>query len=175
MPQAPPSPARFALRFLVLFAALTTAFEFSRGTVFERFLVEDLVLRPTTALINRLSSADGAVLSGRTITSAGTSLRITRGCEGVEMLLMLAAGILAYPAGWGGRARGLLWGALLAYGLSVVRILALHYILRYQPQAWGSLHGMILPLLPIVAIAVYFMRWSAGIAGVQRDAATDAA
>jgi len=88
-------------------------------------------------------------------------LRVTRGCEGVEMFLMLVAGILAYPADAVRRTRGLLVGAAIAYGLSIARLMALHYILHYSPAAWEALHGLILPLAPIVLIALYFMSWSA--------------
>jgi hypothetical protein len=54
------------------------------------------------------------------------------------MFLMLAAGILAFPATWKRRAQGLLLGSMLAYVLSVTRLMALHYILRYSPRAWEA-------------------------------------
>jgi hypothetical protein len=45
--------------------------------------------------------------------------------------------------------------------------MALHYILRYSPKAWEALHGFVLPLAPIIVMALYFMRWSAG--GTQKQ------
>jgi exosortase family protein XrtM len=155
------TPVAFALKFIVCFAVLFGAFEASRGTVFERFVVEDLILVPTTALINATSPGAHVELVGRTISSPGSNLRVTRGCEGVEMFLLLAAGIMAFPASFKRRALGLLLGSVLAYVLSVTRLVALHYILRYSPAAWEALHGLVLPLAPIILIALYFMRWSA--------------
>ena len=167
------TPLGFALKFMAGFAILMGAFEASRGTAFERFLIEDLILAPTTALINFISPDEHVQLIGRTIsTQGGANLRIIRGCEGVEMFLMLAAGILAYPATWKRRAQGLALGSLLAYVLSIARLMALHYILRYSPGAWEALHGLILPLGPVVLIALYFMRWSAG---TLRTACVDSA
>jgi exosortase family protein XrtM len=138
-----------------------SAFEASRGTAFERFIVEGLILVPTTTLINVVTPNEHVELVGRTIGSPGAQLRVTRGCEGIEMFLMLVAGIMAFRASWKRRAQGLFFGLILAYGLSVARLMALHYILRYSPGAWEALHGLVLPLGPIVVMALFFMRWSA--------------
>jgi exosortase family protein XrtM len=155
-------PLRFALEFLVFFAVLVGAFEATRGSAFEILVIEDLILLPTTALINAVTPGEHAKLVGRTIVSPGANLRVTRGCEGVEMFLLLAAGIAAFPAGWKRRAAGLAFGAILAYLLSIARLMTLHYVLRYSPTAWEALHGLILPLGPIIVMALYFMHWSAG-------------
>jgi exosortase/archaeosortase family protein len=87
-------------------------------------------------------------------------LNVTRGCEGIEMFLLLVAGILAFPTSWKRRLQGLLFGCVLAYLLSVMRLMALHYILHYSPRAWEALHGLVLPLGPIILMALFFMRWS---------------
>ncbi len=160
------TPLGFAVKFIVCFAVLFGAFEASRGSAFERFVVEDLILAPTTALINTVTPTEHANLnSGRVISSPGSSLHVIRGCEGIEMFLLLVAGIVAFPASWKHRLEGLLFGSILAFVLSVSRLMALHYILRYSPGAWEALHGLVLPLGPIIFMALYFMRWTAG--GVQ--------
>ena len=161
VPDMTSAPLRFAIKFVVGFTILMGAFEASRGSPFERFLVQDLILVPTTHLINAISPNEHAELVGRTITSAGSSLRVTRGCEGIEMFILLVTAILAFPASFKQRLKGLFYGAVLAYVLSVARLIALHYILRYSPGAWESLHGLLLPLGPIVLLALFFMRWSA--------------
>ena len=159
------TPLRFGIKFVIGFAVLMGAFEASRGTLFEKFLVEDLILMPTTHLINAVTPSEHVQLIGRTLSSPASNLRITRGCEGVEMLLLLIAAILAFPASPRHRALGLFFGAILAYALSVTRLMALHYILRHSPRAWEALHGLILPLGPIILMALYFMRWSDGTSG----------
>lgn len=166
------TPLRFGLKFIIGFAILMGAFEASRGTAFEKFLVEDLILMPTAHLINAITPDEHVTLVGRTLSSPVSNLRVTRGCEGVEMFLLLIAAILAFPASRKYRALGLFFGAALAYALSVSRLMALHYILRYSPHAWEALHGLILPLGPIVLMALYFLRWSDGTsrAAVARSA-----
>jgi exosortase family protein XrtM len=163
MKESTSTPLGFALKFIVCFAVLFGAFEASRGSAFERFVVEDLILVPTTALINTVAPNEHAQLNaGRVMSSPRSNLHVTRGCEGIEMFLLLVAGILAFPARWKWRLQGLLFGSILAYVLSVTRLMVLHYILRYNPSAWEALHGLVLPLGPIILMALFFMRWTAG-------------
>ena len=153
--------AGFAVRFIVAFGLLMGAFEASRGTAFERVVIEEGLLRPTTWLAQSLAPAEPVHLVGRSIETAHSRLHVVRGCEGVETLLLLAAALLAYPASWVARGWGLLVGTLIAYVLSVGRLLALHLALRYSPHAWGALHGLVLPLAPVILVAWYFLQWSA--------------
>jgi exosortase family protein XrtM len=155
-------PLRFALVFVALSVLLIGGFEALRGTAIERLLVETLILRPTTALINVLTPAEPVQLVGRKLVSAqGATLNVTRGCEGIEMFLLLLAALLAFPASARQRLRGLLWGSLIAYTLSVTRLVLLHFTLTYSPALWEALHGLVLPLGPIVVLALYFMHWTA--------------
>lgn len=163
-------PLGFAIRFIAGFVVLTGAFEASRGTAFERFIVEDVILAPSRYLIDAVTPDDHVKLVGRTLLSTGVELHVTRGCEGVEMFLMLIAAMLAFPANWLQRARGLALGAPLAYGLSVARLAVLYYVLRRVPSAWESMHSLVLPMAPIIVIAVFFLRWSASSTKVATSA-----
>jgi exosortase/archaeosortase family protein len=151
----------FAIKFIGCFAALMVAFEASRGTAIERFLVEDCILKPTVALVHVVAPHEPIQLAGRIISSPSSKLRVTRGCEGVEIFLLLVAGIVAYPASLAAKAQGIAIGFVVSYVLSVSRLIALHFTLRYSPAAWEALHGLILPLGPIVIVTLYFIHWSA--------------
>lgn len=155
------TPLQFGLQFLLYFGLLTAGFEASRGTALERVLVDDAILSPTVRLINFVTPQEHATLAARRIIAPGSAgLRVTRGCEGIELFLMLVAAIGAFPASRRRRAQGLLLGSLLAYLLSVLRLMALHYALHYSPGAWEALHGLILPLAPIALMGLFFLRWS---------------
>jgi exosortase family protein XrtM len=156
--------SRFAILFAGIFAVLFAAFEASRGTSFESFVIDDLVLAPTAALVNHFAPHEALRVEGRRLITSGSQLRITRGCEGVEMLLLLTAGILAFPANAQQRIRGLGIGLILVYVLTVARLVLLHFTLRYSPRAWDLLHGLILPLGPVLLVALYFLHWSAAAA-----------
>jgi exosortase family protein XrtM len=156
----PRTPARFALKFVIGFALLVAAFEASRGSVFERFVVEDVILTPTVLLINSMTPSEQVTLVGRSLKSDGANLHVTRGCEGIEMFLLLIAAIIAFPVNFGRRIQGLIYGAVLAYVLSISRLMTLHYVLRYSPRSWEMLHGLVLPLVPIVLMALFFLSWA---------------
>jgi exosortase family protein XrtM len=157
-------PSKFALLFAGIFALQFAAFEASRGTPFEKFIIDDLVLTPTAALVNYFAPAEDLRVEGRRLITPGSALRITRGCEGVEMLLLLMAAILAYPASARHRVTGLGTGLVLIYALTVVRLVLLHFTLRYSPRAWDFLHGLVLPLGPVLLVGLYFLHWSAAAA-----------
>jgi exosortase family protein XrtM len=159
---------RFAFLFAGLFALQFAAFEASRGSYFEKIVIEDLALTPTAALINWFAPAEDVRVDSRTLTTSNSALRITRGSEGVEMLLLLTAGILAFPASMRHRARGFCIGLVVVYALTIARLVLLHFTLRYSPRAWDMLHGLVLPLGPVLLIALYFLHWSAAGAPVQR-------
>jgi exosortase/archaeosortase family protein len=155
------SSLRFALIGGVAFAILLGSFEACRGSGFERFLIDFLILKPTGYILDLWWPADHVTLLGRTFISGATSVHVTRGCEGVEMFLMLGAAILAWPGSFRKRLSGLLVGLVLACVLTVARLLVLVYTLRHAPRAWESLHGLILPLAPVLIMAWYFSWWSA--------------
>jgi exosortase family protein XrtM len=165
-------PLRFGLSFIITFAILTGAFEAARGSAFERFVVEDILLMPTNRVINFLSPMDHVELTGRSFVSGAYKMHVIRGCEGIEMFLLLSAAIIAFPATTARRLWGLAIGFVLAYALSVARLTALVYTLRHAPDAWESLHGLILPLAPVIVIAWYFLLWSAASGGQNRAART---
>jgi exosortase family protein XrtM len=152
---------RFALKFIIAFAVLAAAFEASRGTALEKFVVEDAILVPTVAVINSVTPGEHVELHERTLTTSTSRLHVTRGCEGVEMFFLLVAAILAFPASPRRRAQGFVIGLALVYILSIARLAMLDWALRYSPGAWEILHGLVLPLAPIMAIALFFLRWSA--------------
>lgn len=156
------APLNFGLRFLAVFALLTLGFELCRGTAFERAVVEEGILVPTVGLINIVTPHEHAVLAARTILTAdGARLHVIRGCEGIELFLLLVAALVAFPASLGRRLHGLALGAVLAYLLSVLRLMALHYTLHYSPGAWEALHGLVLPLAPVALMGLYFLHWTA--------------
>jgi exosortase/archaeosortase family protein len=151
---------RFAIKFVAAFALLVTAFEATRGTAFERWVIEGLILEPTAWLLKMLAPGDGIELVGRTLTSGPVHLHVIRGCEGVEMFLLLGAGIAAFPATVQRKARGLLIGLALAYALSVGRLVVLMLTLQHAPAEWELLHGLVLPLAPILLLALFFLGWT---------------
>jgi len=158
----PASPLRFALRFAVLFAVFAVALQLGRGTAVERLVVDQAVLAPSGYVINRLDPSAGVTrIEGHSLVSPASRLNVVRGCEGIETLLLLAAAVLAFPARWRERLCGLALGGAAAWLASILRLVALHFVLRYRPDLWDALHGFIAPLLPVAVLTLFFLWWSA--------------
>lgn len=171
----PDETLRFALTFGALFALLYGSFEWLRDSPVVESLLRAGILSASAALIDWISPAEAVRAVGHNLVSAGSRLHVTRGCEGVEMFLLLTAGMLAFPARPRYRLQGLLVGFSLAYVLTLARLLALHFTLRYRPAAWEALHGLFLPLGPVVLIALYFLWWTGKAPGtMRRNRAADA-
>jgi exosortase H (IPTLxxWG-CTERM-specific) len=90
------------------------------------------VVQPWTAFVAESSSAfirafDGdALAQGNMVYSSrtGFAMVIVAGCNGVEAMLVLLAGILAYPAPWRSKLIGLAIGAVAIQALNLVRIVS---------------------------------------------------
>jgi exosortase family protein XrtM len=153
-------PGAFALRFALAFGLLMAGFEATRGTDFERFVVDGLFVAPAAATVNVLAPGTRAAAEGRAIASPEARLRVLRGCEGIETILLVVAAVLAFPATWRQRAGGLIVGVVLGYALSIGRLAFLFLSLRYFAATYEWTHGLIAPLVPVGALALFFLAWS---------------
>jgi exosortase H (IPTLxxWG-CTERM-specific) len=90
------------------------------------------------------------------------AIQISNGCSGIEAAILLAAGVMAFPATWRERALGWLAGTSAVMALNVVRIISLYYIGQYSMQwfDWAHLYAWDV-LIMIDGVVVFFMwiRW----------------
>ena len=84
-----------------------------------------------------------------------------RGCDGSGVLFLVIAAVLAFPARWPLRALGLLGGALLVYGLNMVRLVGLYFVAAYHGGWFPLLHTYLVPSLVIVVVVICYMQWVA--------------
>ncbi len=164
------TPWRFAWQFAALFGLLSASFEAVRGGILERLVIDEALLRPTAWLLGVLDPAHPVARVGRTLVSDHAQLHVTRGCEGVEMTFLVVAAVAVFPAAPRRRLQGLLVGAVLAQVLAIARLAILQWSLQWAPDAWSTLHGLVLPLAPVAILTGYFLRWSEGAAHPDRAA-----
>jgi exosortase H (IPTLxxWG-CTERM-specific) len=133
---------RFAILFVVILLALFALELTPPGQA---------VVKPWTSLVADTSSAvirafDGDARSqGDVVYSArtGFAMVIMAGCNGVEAMLVLLAGILAYPAPWKMKLIGLGIGVVAIQALNLVRIVSLFYIGQWDMKwfEWAHLYA----------------------------------
>jgi len=128
--------------------------------------VNDHVIVPFTAWI---ASASGSILSalgeqatvqGTVIHSGSFSVNIENGCNGVETALLLAAAVLAFPAGWRQRLTGFLLGFLGIQVLNLIRVVSLVWIGRHRPALFDSSHTVIWQSAVVLFGVLIFLFWA---------------
>ncbi len=125
------------------------------------------VVQPWTAGVAAVSAAavrafDGsAQAQGRTLydPKSGFGVTIEAGCNGVEAMLVLLAGILAFPAPWRSRLVGLAAGAVAIQALNLVRIVSLFYLGQWSYTWFEWAHLYVWQALIMLDALVVWLLW----------------
>jgi exosortase/archaeosortase family protein len=94
----------------------------------------------------------------------GVAVVVRGGCNGIEAVFLLLAGVLAFPVGWVNRARALLLYLPLLFFLNVLRVLMLLWVLESIPQHMDIFHyqiGQAIMVLFVMLLWIHFVRKSA--------------
>ena len=149
--------SRFFLRFVVVGLV--------GFTVVYLPAVREHLIGPFTAGIASLSGGlirlfgGTAWVSANTLSIPGFAVQILDMCNGVEATLVLWTAVLAYPAPWHYRLKGLLIGTLTVHGLNVLRIVSLVYLGRYDEGLFQWVHSYLWDVLIMLDILVVFLLW----------------
>lgn len=151
------------IRFFVLFTVLLV------GLFTLEILqpVEKHVILPFTSLIADVSvwliqsfdenvAAIGNVIRDKT---TGFGVRIERGCNGVEALIILFAAIFAFPAPIKNKLIGFAIGFVAIQGLNLVRIVSLFYLGQWNQVAFEWFHLYLWQALIILDALVVWLIW----------------
>ena len=153
---------RFAVTFVICAAALLTLYSFPyaqhgiREDWFSGYL--SAYAGVTGAFLRVFDS--GIHVAGTTIVGQRVSLTIAKNCDAMDVNIVFAAAVLAFPARWAWRAIGIAVGTAALAIVNVVRIASLYHVDVHWPGQFELVHAEVWPLL-MVAIAVgTFLRWS---------------
>jgi len=149
---------RFAILFAVILLALFTLELTPPGQA---------VVGPWTSLVAEASSAfirafDGdARAQGNMVYSSrtGFAMTIEAGCNGVEAMLVLLAGILAFPAPSRSKLIGLAIGAVAIQALNLVRIVSLFYLGQWDMKWFEWAHLYLWQALIMLDALIVWMLW----------------
>lgn len=160
-PSAPPQ-KRQMLRFLVLFPIfLAVGFALVLGPV----------LRPVIAAFTRglveVSAFSIRMLGGSAAAHqvtlqdplTGFAIEVVDGCNGNNVMVLLWAAILAYPASWRNKGKGLAAGTALLQGVNLVRIVTLFYLGQYERQWFEFAHLYVWESLFVLFTLTIFWMW----------------
>lgn len=81
---------------------------------------------------------------------------INEGCNALSIMILFAAFVAAFFTGWVRTTAYILAGWAMIYGMNILRIVLLSYILRHHPQYGKTAHDY---LFPMVVYGVVFLLW----------------
>jgi len=150
------------LRFVTIFAGVVGVFY-----VITRlpFIQTDVSPR----YFNAIAEVSGAVLrlfggealvQGHVIASGGATVSVVFGCDGSELIVFLAAAILAVPTSMRARLWGILCGVPLLLALNVFRIVTLVVTQDRRPEWFDALHNRFWQPVFIVAVMLIWCTWA---------------
>ena len=91
--------------------------------------------------------------------TTGCGVRIERGCNGVEALIILFAAIFAFPAPIKNKLIGFTIGFFAIQGLNLVRIVSLFYLGQWNQVAFEWFHLYLWQALIILDALVVWLIW----------------
>ena len=160
---------RTALVFVVLLGLFNAAYLLEKQHLGGRY-----VDFPYTALVTAASAVVGQWLMpipverrGEITLGSGNAAVVVRGgCNGIEAVFLLLAGVLAVPGSWRRRGRALLLYLPLLFAANLVRVLLLLYIMAAHPEYIDFFHYQVgqgmLVVLVLVLWAHHLQRHGAG-------------
>ncbi|MEJ0039620.1 MAG: exosortase/archaeosortase family protein [Gammaproteobacteria bacterium] len=147
--------------FGLIFAVLQFWWEALRGSAIERVIIGDITVRPAAFLLNALWGGVRVDAVGFSLMAEGSGITVRNGCEGLEALFLLAAGLAVAPIPWVSRFLGLLIGIPIVYLINQLRIVGLFLAYRADPSMFDSLHATIAPITIVLAVVGYYYVWLA--------------
>ena len=152
---------RFAAIFAVVGGVLLTLYSFPyaehglREDWFARYLA---VYARMAGLVLRLFDP-GVHVVGNDIVGR-TSLTVAKNCDAMDVTLLFAAAIVAFPARWSRRLVGLAAGFAALTAVNVLRIASLYFVDLRWPSAFETIHAEVWPLAIVALAAAGFLVWS---------------
>lgn len=117
-----------------------------------------------------MSFFDSDVISlGRVIKSqsSGFSVLIESGCNGVEAMMILIAGMLAFPATLRLKLLGIAVGCVAVQGVNVIRVISLYYLGQWNMQVFEFAHLYLWQALIMLDVLIVWLLWIRAVARHQ--------
>ena len=145
--------------FVGLFAAMQLGWNSARDTSVEQIAIDVMTVRPAAWLINHITPEVMVQAVGTRLKAAGGGINILNGCEGSEVVFLLAAAMVVAQMRMKWRLLGTVIGIVVILSCNQLRILALFYVNRSDKAWFELLHGIIAPIALILIATGFFMYW----------------
>jgi exosortase/archaeosortase family protein len=150
-----------AVRFLALFLAILGGYYLlTLSDWVDRFLIYSTLEWTADAAGWLLSFAGrSATVHGVTIQGPDFAMRIQRGCDPLEPIMLFGAAVIAFRAPLRKKLPGILVGGLVLFALNLIRILSLCWTIQNYPGWFETVHQEWWPALFIILSLVLWVVW----------------
>ena len=150
-------------RFLIVFVVLLAL---SFGVELTPWAQAWFVM-PWTDAVARISTAlmrvfDASVMTAGNVIGSSASpfaVSIEAGCNGVEATLVLVAAMLAFPAPWPHRLRGIAIGVIAVQALNILRVISLFYLGQRNGTMFEWAHLYVWQALIMLDVLIVWVIW----------------
>lgn len=144
----------FVAAFLLLYGALQIA------SGFQRWFINDLTVPMAAWVINISGVSPVAVhANGSRLVAPGGGLNVLQGCEGLDLLCLWIAAVIAGPFTWRARLLALTLGSALVVMLNQIRLVSLYQLFRLHRAWFDDAHGLWWPLALVALVWGLFALW----------------
>ncbi|HXH04675.1 MAG TPA: exosortase H [Candidatus Competibacteraceae bacterium] len=136
--------------------------------------VREHLVGPFTAGITQVAGALIALCGGQvwvssnTLAIPGFAVQVLDMCNGVEATLVLWSAMLAFPAPWRYKLKGLALGTTTVHALNILRIISLLYLGAYDAELFHWFHWYLWDAVIMLDILVVFLAWLRWAPAVKR-------
>lgn len=153
------SPILRTTAFLTVFALLQLLYGAAAGTGVERFVIDQMTVRPAAWFIDLVNPSVQVQPSGPRLRAPGGGIGVLPGCEGADVAFLLMAAMAVAPIRGRQRLIGALVGTVLVFVLNQARVVSLFYAFRIDGSVFELLHGIVAPLMVIIGAGAFFVLW----------------
>lgn len=101
----------------------------------------------------------GTTITKNVISSPYFSIAVNRGCDAIEASAIFVAALLAFPAKWKQKLKGLIKGLLILSVVNLVRIVSLFFIGKYYPDYFEFVHVDMWQIIFIILALGLWLGW----------------
>jgi exosortase family protein XrtM len=128
------------------------------------------VVRLCADLINAFAPLEKVAAVHNHLMSARADLQIIRGCDSAGVLFLIISAVLAFKAKWSQKLLGLFLGIALIYGLNIVRVTGIYFLVAYHQEWFEFVHVYLAPTLMTLVAFIFFAWWAIGCRDVAKPA-----
>ncbi len=96
---------------------------------------------------------------GNMLAIKGFAVQVLDMCNGVEATIVLWSALLAFPAPWYYKLKGLIIGTLAVHSVNIIRIISLLYLGAYDREIFHWVHWYLWDALIMLDILIVFLAW----------------